>query len=72
MARRATADRARYTEELTQLKEESERLRIAKDALARELDEKNASFNSRVDADKEEVNLSSFYPVHLLMACHAS
>lgn len=57
MARRATADRARYTQELTQLKEELEQLKSEKAIVSQKLDERAASTNILVDADNDEVSM---------------
>lgn len=56
MSRRATADRARYTQELMQFKEELEQLKSEKAIVSQKLDERDASISMLVDADKDEVS----------------
>lgn len=56
MARRATADRARYTQDLMQLTEELDQLKSEKATIAQRLDEKETAVSTLVDTDKDEVS----------------
>lgn len=56
MARRATADRARYTQELVQLRGEIDHLKAEKATISQMLDDRDSSVSMRIDFDKDEVS----------------
>lgn len=56
MARQASADRARYTQELAQLRNELDQLKSEKASISQKLDGRDPSINMLVDIDKDEVS----------------
>lgn len=56
MARRATADRTRYTQELVQLRGEIDQLKAEKATISQRLDDRDSSVSMHIDFDKDEVS----------------